>query len=184
MASIRLYVAISIDGFIADAQGSVEWLEAYPPVPVAFSRFIDGVGTIVSGRTTYDNGRDRGWPAAPQTIVVTSRPLADAPNVTAYDGPLDALIARLLDAVDERDVWVIGGGRLMAAFLDADAVDRIILFVVPHVLGSGTPLFSGLRRPRPLRFVSAGPHGDDGIIRLIYEPLPPVIPSAGSRSEP
>jgi dihydrofolate reductase len=73
MASIRLYVAISIDGFIADAQGSVEWLEAYPPVPVAFSRFIDGVGTIVSGRTTYDNGRDRGWPAAPQTIVVTSR---------------------------------------------------------------------------------------------------------------
>ena len=173
MASIRLYVAISIDGFIADARGSVDWLDAYPPVPVAFSRFIESVGTIVSGRTTYDNGRDRGWPAAPRTIVVTSRPLAYAPNVSAYDGPLDALIARLL-AADEKDVWVIGGGRLMAAFLDADAVERIILFVIPHVLGAGTPLFSGLRRPRPLRFVSAGPHGDNGIIRLIYEPVAPL----------
>ena len=66
---------------------------------------------------------------------------------------------------------MIGGGRLMAAFLDADAVDRIILFVVPHALGAGTPLLAGLRHPRPLRFISAGPHGDDGIIRLIYEPI-------------
>ncbi len=173
MASIRLYVAISIDGFIADAQGSVDWLDAYPPVPVAFARFIEDIGTIVSGRTTYENGRDRGWPAAPHTIVVTSRPLASAPNVSTHGGPVADLIAHVRALDDERDVWVIGGGRLMAAFLDADAVDRIIVFVVPHALGAGTPLFAGLERARPLRFVSAGPHGDAGIIRLIYEPLAP-----------
>jgi len=171
MASIRLYVAISIDGFIADARGSVDWLDAYPPVPVAFARFIDDVGTIVSGRTTYENGRDRGWPVAPHTIVVTSRALEPAPNVSTHTGPLDDLIAHLKASDDAKNVWVIGGGRLMAAFLDADAVDRIILFVVPHALGAGTPLLAGLRRPRPLRFISAGPHGDDGIIRLIYEPI-------------
>jgi dihydrofolate reductase len=102
--------------------------------------------------------------------VVTSRPLPAAPNVAAHTGSVSALIAQLRASDDDRDVWVIGGGRLMAEFLDADAIDRIIVFVVPYALGAGTPLFAGLQRPRPLTFVSAGPHGDAGIIRLIYEP--------------
>ena len=168
-AQIRLYVATSIDGFIADAHGSVDWLANYPGEPVLFERFTRDIGTIVSGRTTYDQGHDLGWPAGIPTIVVTSRALETAPNVTAYDGPLDALIAQLRAKDD--DVWVIGGGRLMAAFLGAGAVDRMAVFVVPIALGAGTPLFAGLQRPHLLRFVSAGPHGDAGIIRLIYEPL-------------
>ncbi len=168
MAEIRLYVATSIDGFIADERGSVDWLAAYPGEPVLFERFTRDIGTIVSGRTTYDQGRDIGWPAGKSTIVVTSRPLPPAPDVTAYDGPLDSLVARLRAQHD--DIWVIGGGKLMAAFLDAGAVDRLAIFVVPIALGRGTPLFAGLERRHPLRFVSAGPHGESGIIRLIYEP--------------
>jgi dihydrofolate reductase len=134
---------------------------------VLFARFTRDIGTVVSGRTTYDQAHDHGWPAIP-TIVVTSRALAPAPDVRAYDGPLDGLIAEL--RANERDAWVIGGGRLMAAFLDAGAIDRMAIFVVPIALGRGTPLFAGLRRPHTLRFVSAGPHGDGGIIRLVYEP--------------
>jgi dihydrofolate reductase len=167
-AEIRLYVATSIDGFIADEQGSVDWLAPYPNDPVLFERFTRDIGTIVSGRTTYDQGRDLGWPPGIPTIVVTSRPLQPAPNVSAFGGPLPALIEDLRAA--ERDVWVIGGGRLMAAFLDAGAVDRMAIFVIPVALGRGTPLFAGLERRHGLRFVSAGPHGDSGIIRLIYEP--------------
>jgi dihydrofolate reductase len=167
LADIRLYVATSIDGFIADEHGNVDWLTAYPADPALLERFTRDIGTIVSGRTTYDQGRDLGWPSIP-TIVVTSRPLAPAPNVSAFGGPLDTLIADLRAV--ERDVWVIGGGRLMASFLDAGAVDRMAIFVIPIVLGRGTPLFAGLQRPHGLRFVSAGPHGDNGIIRLIYEP--------------
>jgi len=167
-AEIRLYVATSIDGFIADEHGSVDWLAPYPNDPVLFERFTRDIGTIVSGRTTYDQGRRLGWPQGIPTIVVTSRPLEPAPQVSAFGGRLDTLIADL--RATERDVWVIGGGRLMASFLDAGAVDRMAIFVVPVVLGRGTPLFAGLQRPQTLRFVSAGPHGEDGIIRLIYEP--------------
>jgi len=168
---IRIYAAISVDGFIADAAGSVDWLDAYPAEPVLFGRFIEDVGTIVCGRATYENGRNRGWPAGPRTIVLTSRPLDAAPNVETRPGPVGALIDELRERDDARDVWLMGGGRLLAAFLDADAVDQIIVFIVPHVLGSGVPLFDGLMRARRLRFVSAGPHGDAGIIRLIYEPI-------------
>jgi dihydrofolate reductase len=167
-AEIRLYVATSIDGFIADEHGSVDWLAPYPNDPVLFERFTRDIGTIVSGRTTYDQGRDLGWPPGIPTIVVTSRPLQPAPSVSAFGGALPTLIADLRAA--ERDVWVIGGGRLMAAFLDAGAVDRMAIFVIPIALGRGTPLFAGLERRHGLRFVSAGPHGDSGIIRLVYEP--------------
>ncbi len=133
-----------------------------------FERFTRDIGTIVSGRTTYDQGREHGWPQGIPTIVVTSRPLDPAPHVSAFGGPLEALIADL--RATQRDVWVIGGGRLMAAFLDAGAIDRMAIFVVPIVLGRGTPLFAGLQQRHALRFVSAGPHGDGGIIRLVYEP--------------
>ena len=168
MAEIRFYVATSIDGFIADEHGSIDWLAPYPNDPVLFERFTREIGTIVSGRITYDQGRRLGWPAGIPTIVATSRPLDPAPNVSAYGGPLEDLIADLRAA--ERDVWVIGGGRLMGAFLDAGAVDRMAIFIIPIVLGRGTPLFAGLHERHDLRFVSAGPHGDHGIIRLIYEP--------------
>ncbi len=169
-AQIRFYVATSIDGYIADEHGGVDWLAPFPNDPVLFERFTRDIGTIVSGRTTYDQGRNVGWPSGIPTIVVTSRPLDPAPSVSAFNGPLDELIAAL--RASERDVWVIGGARLMAAFLDARAVDRIAVFVIPIALGRGTPLFAGLQTRCPLRFVSAGPHGDDGIIRLIYEPDP------------
>jgi dihydrofolate reductase len=167
-AQIRLYVAVSIDGFIADERGSLDWLAAFPTERELLERFTRDIGTIVSGRTTYEQGRELGWPPGIPTIVVTSRPLDAAPGVEAYGGSLEALIARLRGA--ERDVWVIGGGRLMAAFLDAGAVDRMAIFIVPVVLGRGTPIFSGVQRQHQLQFVSAGPHGDGGIIRIIYAP--------------
>jgi len=142
---IRLYVAASLDGFIADSDGGVGWLDPFdsPDTTASYEAFIAQIGTIVMGRTTFDQVLTFGeWPYAGQrTLVLTSRPLSNPPPDT------EALsMSALPDAIpglraESRDVWLVGGGQTVRAFLDLGAIDEIELYVMPVILGAGLPLF-------------------------------------------
>ncbi|NKB90474.1 MAG: dihydrofolate reductase [Acidobacteria bacterium] len=142
---IRLYVAASLDGYIADADGGVAWLDRFntPEVAESYERFTEQIGTMIIGRKSFEQALTFGdWLyGAMRTYVLTSQPLVDPPdNVEPISAAqLPALIENLRDA--ELDTWLMGGGQTVKTFFDLKAVDEIELYVIPLVLGDGIPLF-------------------------------------------
>ena len=171
---VRLYVAVSLDGFIADTSGGVDWLQPYETEDVGFSAFFAEIGTIVSGRRTYD--QSRGFPAWPypgkRVVVLTNRALEAGPpaGVEAYAGDLGVL-ADKLKLETRGDVWILGGAQVAQDFLERGLIDRIELYVIPVLLGDGVRLFSTVDRARTLAFseVHSFPNG---IVGLIYDLAP------------
>ena len=164
----RAYLAVSANGCIADAEGGVAWLEQFDGVELGFDAFISSIQTIVSGRTTYDQVRGFGvWPyAGKDVIVVSSRPLDDAPDgVRLYSGPLEDLRDVL---PNKGDVWILGGGKLVSAMLNAKLVDRLELFVMPIILGGGVPLISDEVGELPLKLITCKTHPKE-IVELVYD---------------
>lgn len=166
--TFRVYIAQSLDGFIASPDGSIEWLDPFPATTFGFDDFIAGVQTIVMGRASYDQVRSLGaWPyGGATTYVLTSRTFApDRDDVVCWrDGPY-----RLIEEVEaggEGDVWVMGGATTIGALLDLGRIDLLEIFVLPLLVGSGVPLH-GAREARALRLLAADPV-DHGVVKLSY----------------
>ncbi|MEM8588624.1 MAG: dihydrofolate reductase family protein [Pseudomonadota bacterium] len=147
MASIRGYIAMSLDGYIAAADGSLDWLTRYDGLELGafgYDRFVDGVRTVVMGRGTYDAiaGFDVGWPYGDRwAIVVTSSPIDEPVGpVQIWRDGVDGLVRHLRQLEDD-DVWLVGGGRLQQAFIERGALDDLSLFIMPELLGGGARLF-------------------------------------------
>ena len=165
MAQIRGYIGASLDGYIAGPGGSLDWLTRYDGIDAgrySYDRFIAGIRTVVMGRATYDAiaGMKVDWPYAGQRgIIVTSQPL-DAPPVPlqVWTTGIDALAAHLR-GLDDGDVWIVGGGCLQQALIERGALDSLILFIVPEILGGGTSLFPPNGFARSVRLAASGTPG-------------------------
>lgn len=173
MARIFGYIAASLDGFIADADEGLDWLDEVGDIDYgefAWDRFIAGISTFVMGRGTYDWLRRAvtEWPHPDvDTIVVTSHPLPDPPDrVSAWREPLDELIAHLR-SLPAGDAWMAGGGQLQSAFVARGALDHLQIFVMPVLIGAGVPLWTGIEAPVPLELEDAR-HIEKGVVRLAY----------------
>ena len=166
-----VYLATSLDGRIADRDGSVGWLEPFEVHDYGFASFWAGVASLVLGRRTYDQVRAMGvdWPyAGKPAVVLTRRPLDDEvpEGVVARTGDLGGVIATL-----PAPVWLVGGSEVVRDALAAGLVDRLELFVMPVILGAG-PSFTGpLDRPRTFDIEGAEPVAG-GVVRLVYRRAP------------
>ncbi|MCC9624585.1 dihydrofolate reductase family protein [Thalassospira sp. MA62] len=154
----RIYMAVSLDGFIARANGAVDWLDPYDPDELGFDGFLKTVGTMIIGRNTFDQVMEFGdWPyGACRTIVLTSRELPKdcPPGVEAYDGDVFKLVQNLRDCRrQDGDIWIVGGASVVTQFLFGGFADQLDIFTVPEVLGDGISLFgrdTGGIKPRLL----------------------------------
>jgi dihydrofolate reductase len=172
MARILGYIAASLDGFIADRDDNLDWLFAYNDMELGkhdYRTFIKRIRTVVMGRGTYDFlAKDPlPWPYGEQRcVVVTSTPIENPPAALEIRSDIDALIAELR-ALDDGDVWMLGGGRLQMAFMEKGALDELEIYVIPEIIGGGRPLFpaTGLRASPKL--LSAA-EMDKGCVRLHY----------------
>ena len=166
---IRLYIAQSLDGYIARPDGGVDWLRPFDDVDYGYGAFIREIGTVVMGRKSYDVARSFGdWPyQAMRSLVITSGPLDDAPpNVTRVGADIARLVTALR-AGGGKDTWIMGGAQTINAFLAANTVDRLDLFTVPILLGDGIPLFTPSRPETALKLVSTQTY-DKGLARQSY----------------
>jgi dihydrofolate reductase len=141
MSAPRLvgWIAASLHGANADAEGGVGWLDPFAAHDHGYDTFYAGIDALVMGRTTYESVRGFGpWPyPAKPALVLTGRPLPDAPpGVTAAPPDFAALPGRLA-ALGARQTWVVGGGRTLAGALAAQVLDRLTVFAMPVVLGRG-----------------------------------------------
>jgi len=175
MALTRYYIAASADGYVADADGGVAWLERFTdPAGYGYAPFYAAVETLVMGRATYDQVRGFGdWPYDDRpAYVVTSRPLEDVPHAGVTAIAPDDLIAHVtaLRATPAAgDIWIVGGPASTAPLLDAGLIDRIELAIMPQLLGNGIRLFPSGGPAQPLKLLSHEVYAD-GVISLTYAP--------------
>jgi dihydrofolate reductase len=146
MARILGYIATSLDGFIAGPGESLQWLFTRGDAELGdhdYRLFIKRIRTVVMGRATYDWIADEGSPWAygdQRVIVVTSHPIEDPKGPLETRSDVDALVAELR-ALDDGDVWMLGGGKLQMAFIERGALDEIEIYLVSSIIGGDYPLF-------------------------------------------
>jgi dihydrofolate reductase len=173
MARIVGYIASSLDGFIAAKDESLEWLFKNGPSPEEqgehdYRLFIKTIRTVVMGRSTYDWIAKEGSPWSygdQRVIVVTSHPIDNPKGPLEMRSDVDALIAELR-ALDDGDVWMLGGGKLQMAFMERHALDEIEIYIVPAIIGGGIPLFPPTGFETTAKLISAMAMGDT--VRLHY----------------
>lgn len=169
----RAYLALSLDGFIARRDGGIDWLEPYAADNYGYEEFVAEIGTVVMGRDTYHVvRRHAAWPyAGKRSVVVTRRELTGLPPDTETRPPdFPALVAELRNARGG-DIWLLGGGQLVAGFRAAGGLDRLELGYIPILLGDGIPLFPGVAAQQGLRLVDHRGFPDSTVL-LTYEVLP------------
>ena len=175
---IIVYIATSADGYIARPDGDVEWLNRRPHTQdYGMTQFYSSIDTILWGRKTYDwllayYGKKRPKGGMFDTKVanyVFSRnpPLRAAKGVEFISEPVK-VFAQSLRAKPGKHIWMMGGGRLIASFLDAGEIDAFDIHVIPTLIGEGIPLVAPRPRDVPLRLRSARKY-PDGAVRLRYE---------------
>lgn len=169
MPLIRIYIAQSLDGYIARSDGGIDWLRPFDTVDYSYEKFFAEIGTVVMGRKSYELARSFGdWPyAAARSLVITSQALDDAPPTVTRVGADIARLTTALRASGGKDAWVMGGAMAINAFLEAGAIDRIDLFTVPTLLGDGIPLFRNGRPQMDLKLAGTQTY-DKGLARQSY----------------
>ena len=169
---VIVHIGTSADGYIARPDGDLEWLTSRPAPPgfYGMNAFMKSIDTKLLGRRTYEaslrlgakfGGKDR--------TIVFSRHLSPAGAPAGVEF-VDAAIGPFLDRLREepgKDIWLMGGGDLIASFLDAHAIDEFVISVVPVLIGDGIPLLARRHRHVPLELHSVE-RFDDGLVQLHY----------------
>jgi dihydrofolate reductase len=170
MRKIIVYVATSADGFIARTDGDIEWLNrAQSAGDYGMAEFYELVDTVLMGRKTYDIALKFGqtsYAGKKNYIFSRSTQPSDVPEVEFINRDV-SLFARELRGAVGRDIWLVGGGELIASFLDAGCIDEFIIHIVPTLIGEGIPLIAPRHRNIPLTLLSSLAY-NDGVVRLHY----------------
>jgi dihydrofolate reductase len=169
---IIVHIATSADGYIARSDGDLEWLTSRP-APKGFygmNAFTKSIDTTLLGRKTYETSLRMGakFDSKSRTIVFSRHaPPADAPSgVEFVKDAIGPFVSRLREQPG-KDIWLMGGGGIIASFLDAQAIDEFVISVAPVFIGEGIPLIAQGPRHVPLKLQSVE-RFEDGLVQLHY----------------
>ena len=170
MRKIILYIAASLDGFIAKEDGSVDWLQKYESPSdddYGYSAFESNIDTLLMGRKTYEQVLEFGeWPyKGKKCYVFTKKSIEDA-RVTAISNPIE-FTKSLLDR-DGKNIWLVGGSQIITLLMNYKLVDEIILTVMPVILGNGIPLFTNIASEINCKLLSEKSY-KSGLIQMHYK---------------
>jgi len=155
--SNKVFIATSLDGFIADKNGGIEWLHSIPNPDgndMGYQSLMNEVDALVMGRVTFETVHGFGidWPYE-KPVFVLSNSLKSVPEtlrekVFIVNGDLKAVISQI-NAKGFQDLYIDGGSTIQN-FLKEDLIDEMVITTIPILLGGGVPLFGTL--PKPLNF--------------------------------
>ena len=167
-----VFIATSLDGFIARTDGRLDWLSivARDGEDYGYRAFHDSIDTIVFGRKTYDTALSfEQWPyTGKRYIVVTHRPTAPTHGEEFFTGSVEQLVERLTDE-GARHVYV-DGGSIIRQFIAAGLIDDLTVSVIPILLGEGLPLFGTIGHDLRLKLIRTKAF-ESGLVQLTYEPI-------------
>lgn len=177
MPEVILYIAASLDGYIARPDGSVGWLdeisepESGSTEDYGYGEFFAGVGFVLMGRVTYEQVLSFGvdYPyAATQGYVFSGTRAGERDEYVQFVSGEDIPgLVEDLKGRGEGNIWLVGGGLLVREFLTLELVDRIELFILPVILGDGIPLFPPATSQRSLELEDSQSYAN-GMVRLTY----------------
>lgn len=174
MRDVTLFIAMSLDGFIADDTGGVDWLTGQDPEgpePNSYDAFITSVDTVLMGWNTYHQittelSPDQ-WPYdGLESYVITHRDVPDRKNIhfTSED---PVRFVEMQKRGEGKGIWICGGAALAQQLMRVGSIDRFHISIIPTILGSGIPLFGTMERGSDLELIDA--RTCNGIVELIYE---------------
>ena len=156
----KVFIATSLDGYIADRDGGIDWLQLIPNpghYDMGFKNFMEKVDAIVMGRTTFELvcSFEMEWPY-PVPVFVMSRTLSSIP--VGFSDKAELVIGTLseiLESIHQKghNRLYVDGGQTIQSFLQEDLIDEITLTTIPILLGGGVPLFSVLPEALELELV-------------------------------
>ena len=186
---IIVYIATSADGYIARKDGAVDWLER-PRVKgedYGMGEFYKSVDTVIYGRKTYDMAvkfveegieiPDDGRNIRNYVFSTRRPPKKILPGFEFVKEPIKKFASRLR-AEKGNNIWMMGGGGIIASFLDEGEIDEFIIHVIPTFIGEGIPLIAPRHRTVPLKLLSTKKYSD-GVVRLHYA----VIKKQGTKAQ-
>jgi dihydrofolate reductase len=160
--NVILYIAMSLDGYIARLDGAVDWLDGVEGEgDNGYGEFYSQVGTVVMGRKTYEEvlKLTNEFPYAGKNCYVLSRQSQESTShVTFTDEDPETLVPRLKKDSDGY-VWLVGGGQLVQQFLEKKLIDDLELYIIPKLIGEGIPLFPDGTPPSDWELISTGRRG-------------------------
>lgn len=173
MRKVVLFIAMSLDGYIADKNGNVDWLSGQDEKEKTidtYSIFIKDVDTVVMGWNTYHQIMTElsptNWVYDDLTsYVITHRELPSTDKIIfARKNPCD--IISKLKQEQGRDIWICGGANIIQQLIKADLIDKYYISIIPTILGSGIRLFQGNPMEIKLKLVHTQTY--NGITDLVY----------------
>ena len=167
MRRVKLFIATSLDGFVARIDGSVDWL--FTDRDYGMGEFFASVDTALIGRKTHDQMVAGGRPAfegMTNYVFSRSRRADDGVPVEYVSSDLVSFVGTLRRQPG-KDLWLVGGGDLVAEFRERDLIDDVILSMHPVLLGEGIPLFPGRHEPLNLELTKCVEF-ERGLVQVWY----------------
>lgn len=175
MRKVILFIAMSLDGYIADSEGKVNWLDGQgddEEMVDTYSEFVKQVATVIMGWKTYHQVvtelSPEEWVYADlKSYVITHREIPSTDQIIFTHNSPCKLVEELKHEEGKKDIWICGGAEIVQQLMNKDLIDFYYISVIPTLLGRGIRLFDHMEKEIPLRLVKAQNY--NGITDLVYE---------------
>lgn len=178
MKKVVLYIACSLDGYIAEQNDDLNWLTAFPNpenTDYGYTEFLSTIGSTIMGRKTYEIvlNIDPDWTFYKEInsyIVSSDRNLKIlSPDTFLADEDIISFVNNLKKS-QTKNIWLIGGGVLIREFLNLDLIDEMTITFIPKILGKGIRLFPEISKQSEWLLTNSQSF-NNGIVNLSYEKI-------------
>lgn len=168
---VILYIAASLDGYIATQDGDLKFLESVEREgeDYGYGKFIKSVDAVILGRKTYDKVLSMGFDfphAEKESYIITRTPRPDIGNIRFYTGEVKELVLQL-KSMPGNNIFVDGGSEIVQLPMKDHLIDEYIISIIPVLLGDGIRLFRDGRPQEDLRLISSTAF-ESGLVQLHY----------------
>ncbi|NCF69801.1 MAG: dihydrofolate reductase [Chloroflexi bacterium] len=175
--NVSVYIATSLDGFIARPDGDVSWLHEVEPIEggddAGFGEFFGSVDVLVMGRGTFEKVLEFDWPYGAMPVIVLSRSLTEVPKKlrdrVRIEAPTPQVLLEKLSQEGFKRLY-LDGGKVIQSFLREGLVDDMTLTTIPVLIGEGLPLFGRIDKDIKLRLLECR-SWNNGFVQSKYQVL-------------
>ncbi len=174
MRKIKLYIAASLNGKIAEKDGSVDWLyvkDSDEEIDYGYEKFYESIDTTIQGSSTYKQveswGIDFPYPDKKNYVITRNKNLKNNHNVEFISENHIDFIKTLKNKAG-KDIWLIGGGQINTMLLNEGLIDELQLFCMPIILSDGIDIFEAIPARTDVKLIETKTH-DTGAIEMKYQ---------------
>ncbi|KUP04946.1 hypothetical protein Q75_13905 [Bacillus coahuilensis p1.1.43] len=163
---------MSLDGYIAEKDGGIDWLHEMESVGEGdngYEDFYNRIDTVLMGKKTYDQVMSfvQEFPYPGKKAYVFSRSTTGQDKHVEYVNEDIGSFTESLREKAGQDIWMVGGSDLLHDFIKEGLIDELIITLIPIILGAGVPLFKHQAAPIPLKLIRTKPYGE--FVQVHYE---------------